>query len=405
MAAVHAGTDVVEHEVRVNAPAEAVFGYFTDPSMLVRWMGTEATLDPRPGGICRVRLNGVAMLGEFTEVDPPRRVAFRWGFETELLAVPPASTLVEVDLVPEPGGTRVHLTHRRLPEDAVEFHRNGWAHYMPRLATAAAGEDPGPDPWESGGRMPVLWHLKVSHYNEKARWALDFKGVPHVRRALMPGRQRAVAEQLCGGSTFPVLELDGRAIGDSTRIIEELERRFPDDPLYPAEGPTRERALELEDFFDEELGPYTRLLVMHHLLPDPDLLLRTFAPDLSAVRRLVGRALFPRVRRQIQRQFEIDELGVAHAYRKVREAGERFQHELRPSGYLVGTAFTVADLTLAAMVAPAVAPEQFPYPQPQRGHPLLEPLRDALEESGVAAWARDIYARHRGVSAEVPILA
>src|SRR5881398_849834 len=83
--------------------------------------------------------------------------------------------------------------------------------------------------------LPVLWHLKVSNYNEKARWALDFKRVPHVRRAAVPGRHAPIAEELTGGRTFPVLVFDDRAIGDSTRIIEALERRFPDPPLYPAD--------------------------------------------------------------------------------------------------------------------------------------------------------------------------
>jgi glutathione S-transferase len=81
--------------------------------------------------------------------------------------------------------------------------------------------------------------------------------------------------------------------------------------------------------------------------------------------------------------------------------GDCFREELEPSGYLVGNDFTVADLTLAALVAPAVAPEQFPYPQPQRNHPLLAELRDALAEAGILEWAREMYARHRGRSAEI----
>src|SRR2546423_402029 len=117
-----------------------------------------------------------------------------------------------------------------------------------------------PTPGESGG-APVLWQLKVSHYNEKARWALDYKRVPHVRRTAEPGRHRLIAQRLTGGRTFPVMVLDGEAIGDSTRIIESLERRCPEPPLYPADPEQRRRALEIEDFFDEELGPYIRLLV------------------------------------------------------------------------------------------------------------------------------------------------
>jgi glutathione S-transferase len=248
---------------------------------------------------------------------------------------------------------------------------------------------------------PILWHLKVSHYNEKARWALDYKQVPHVRRAALPGRHRAIARALTGEDTFPVLVLGDDAIGDSTRIIAALERRHPEHPLYPADPDARRRALEIEDYFDEELGDYLRLLVLHHLLPNPKLLLGTFFPDLPARRVLLARATFPVHRRRVIADFGIDDFSVGFAWGKVAAAGERFREELQPSGYLVGECFTVADLTLAALVSPVVAPEQFPYPQPQRDHLLLAPLRGALSEAGLVDWARDIYARHRGRSAEI----
>src|SRR6266852_2299926 len=99
---------------------------------------------------------------------------------------------------------------------------------------------------------PVLWQFTYSHFNEKARWALDFKRVPHVRRSLLPGGPRAMAFSRRG--TLPVLDLDGQRIADSTRIIAELERRFPDPRLYPADPAERATALGLEDFFDEQAG-------------------------------------------------------------------------------------------------------------------------------------------------------
>jgi glutathione S-transferase len=256
----------------------------------------------------------------------------------------------------------------------------------------------------SAGKLsaaPVLWHLKVSNYNEKARWALDHKRIPHVRRAADPGRHRRLARRLTGGSTFPVLELDGEAIGDSTRIIEALERRHPEPPLYPQDPEARRRALEIEDFFDEELGPHVRLLVVSHMLSSAALTLGAFFPDLRRPRRLAARALFPLARRQFVAALDIDDESVELAWEKVRVAGERFRAELQPSGYLVGDGFTVADLTLAALVAPAVAPEQFPYPQPQRRHALLAELRDALAAEGILEWTLEIYARHRGHSAEI----
>jgi glutathione S-transferase len=251
------------------------------------------------------------------------------------------------------------------------------------------------------GEAPVLWHLKVSHYNEKARWALDYKGIPHVRRAAMPGRHLAIAKRLAGTTTFPVLMIDGEAIGDSTQIIEALERRYPDPPLFPDDPRARRRARELDDFFDEELGPHVRLLWVKSGLASPTVTLGAFFPDLTGGRRTAARAMFPLIRRRFVTTLSIDDAAVDLAWEKVRAAGQRFKKELGPSGYLVGDSFTVADLTAAALVSPAVAPEQFPYPQPQRGHPLFAPLRDALSESGLLQWSREIYARHRGRSAEI----
>ena len=137
------------------------------------------------------------------------------------------------------------------------------------------------------------------------------------------------------------------------------------------------------------------------MLPDGELMQRAFAPDMPAVRRLVGRAMFPLLRPRLVAGFGIDDLSVERSFQKIRAAGERLRAELQPSGYLGGDGFTVADLTLAALVAPAVAPEQFPYPQPQRGHALLAPLREALAEAGILEWTREMYARHRGQSAEI----
>ena len=77
---------------------------------------------------------------------------------------------------------------------------------------------------------PLLWHLPISHFSEKVRWALDSKRVPHRRRIMPPGLHPFGGLLLTGGKqyTMPVLEMDGRRIGDSTAIIAALEERFPE---------------------------------------------------------------------------------------------------------------------------------------------------------------------------------
>src|SRR5438477_4284097 len=165
---------------------------------------------------------------------------------------------------------------------------------------------------------PVLWHLKVSHYNEKVRWALDHKRIPHVRRAAMPGLHRGKARRLGGGRTFPVLVLDGEAFGDSTQIIAALEERHPERPLYPDDPADRRRALALEDHFDEELGPHLRTLAINSMLPSADVTVGAFFPDLAAYRRLASLAMFPLIRRRFVREIGITEDSVELAWRKVR---------------------------------------------------------------------------------------
>jgi uncharacterized protein YndB with AHSA1/START domain len=138
--------EVVAHEVRIDAPPEAVFSFFTDPAKLVEWMGEEATLDPRPGGICRIVFGPGVMCGSFSEVVPHSRLVFTWGWEQRYFEIPPGESRVEVTLTPNAGGTLVQLTHTGLPPTAIGFHTAGWEHYLERLGLAVAGVATGADP-------------------------------------------------------------------------------------------------------------------------------------------------------------------------------------------------------------------------------------------------------------------
>src|SRR3954449_8085124 len=200
---------------------------------------------------------------------------------------------------------------------------------------------------------PLLWHLPISHFSEKVRWALDWKRVPHRRRVMPPGLHPFGGLVLTGGRgfTMPVLAMDGRRIRDSTAIIAALEERFPSRSLYPADPAERTRALELEDWFDENLGPPARQWGFNTLLTEPEAV-RQFAmkqPEWAPV-DVPPAAFAPVAKVFLAVRYSVsDEAGVVEARGKLLAALEKVEAELDGGEFLVGDRLSVADVGGAAL--------------------------------------------------------
>jgi glutathione S-transferase len=247
---------------------------------------------------------------------------------------------------------------------------------------------------------PTLWQIQVSHYSEKVRWALDHKEIDHVRRTPLPGTHIPIALALTRGAslTFPVLQLDGRTIGDSTAIIAALEERFPRPPLYPEVPEERRRALELEDYFDEQLGPHARLLAFHELIQEPDLFAEVAAKQVPAplgkAKPLVGSY----ARALTSLRWGADSVEAAERARTAIVAAlDRLEAELEAGegDYLVGDSFTVADLTAASLFYPVVAPEEGPISADEPRPPAFERFREKLSHRRGFLWVQEMFKRHR----------
>jgi glutathione S-transferase len=249
--------------------------------------------------------------------------------------------------------------------------------------------------------IPLLWHIPLSHYSEKVRWALDYKGIAHRRRALGPDYLIRVW-RATGQGKLPVLWLDGQAIADSTRIIAALEEHYPEPPLYPRDAAMRQRALTLEDNLDETLGPALRAAIMTPLFRhDPEIALRVLTTGMGGKAYRTLRPLlliFPLFYRFRHR---IRESNLAQDRSIVEAALDRIEHERRKRAYLFGEAFTVADLTAAALLSVLLQPLEIQYPI-QVSLPLyLDDYRATIMRHPAAQWAAGIYRVHRGHSAEV----
>jgi len=248
---------------------------------------------------------------------------------------------------------------------------------------------------------PLLWHIPFSHYSEKVRWALDYKGIAHRRRVLGADYLIRVL-RATGQGKLPVLWLDRRAIADSTRIIAALEEHHPEPPLYPRDSSTRRRALALEDDLDDTLGPAIRAAIVTPLFQhDPDIALRVLTTGMGdeASRGLQPWLwIFPSFYRFRHR---ISKSDLARDRAIVAAALDRIEHERQGRAYLVGEAFTVADLTAAALLGALLQPPEIQYPPRVELPWYLKDYRAMLLQHPAAQWAAGIYRLHRGRSAEV----
>ena len=132
----------------------------------------------------------------------------------------------------------------------------------------------------SAGSAPcVLITIPISHYCEKARWALERAGVPYTRAGASQVIHRFAARRAGGGTTVPVLVCGERVLPESAEIVDDADRRAPADRrLYPEDEDAAAEVRELERGFDESLGPHGRRWMYDQIRSGPISSRRTAAP-------------------------------------------------------------------------------------------------------------------------------
>ncbi len=238
-----------------------------------------------------------------------------------------------------------------------------------------------------------LFQFSGSHFNEKARWGLDLKGVPHERISLMPGPHMRTMKKLTGATETPALRDHGEVVPGSTAILEHLERRYPEPALFPRDASERERALAIVHRWDEEVGPAVRLAKFFEVM-EAAYAVGTFCQGQSALARGLYRATFPLVGDLMKSKMGIDADSAAKAREITRGAFDFVAKEPGPEGYLVGDRFTVADLTCAALLMPCVPLAEWGGPKDAPTEKNQAWLARWTDHPG-AEWVREIYRRHR----------
>jgi glutathione S-transferase len=245
---------------------------------------------------------------------------------------------------------------------------------------------------------PLLIDLAFSAWSEKARWALDWKGIAYRRREYLPMIGDRELRRLSGGEEVPVLILeDGRAIADSTRICLHLEEARPEPALLPRDARLRAEAMRWQDWAGEVLSPCARTLVGEALQKDGEAARATVHPKAPAFVRFFAPIAVPIGVSRFCSSYEITPATIERArWRLPLLLGEAEVALGKGRTFLVGESFSIADLALAsalAIVAPP-ADEFLPRPMPAALRRAFT-LEAAAKFPALFAWRDDLYRSHR----------
>ena len=241
--------------------------------------------------------------------------------------------------------------------------------------------------------------IPPSHYCEKARWALDYARIPY-REERHPPLFHLRATKMAGrGRSTPVLVTGDRVLSDSTDILQYLDTHHSDGwRPYPKDPQLRIKAEELEDLFDTRLGPHTRRLAYYHLLQHKHLFLESVLAGVGRTERTLFRVCRPIITGLMRRGMNITAESAERSLDYVRTVFASVD-ELLVDGrtFLTGDLFSAADLTFAALAAPALLPKNYGSRLPSLDDVPTELLAtiDEFRTSAAGAFALRIYRDHR----------
>lgn len=213
----------------------------------------------------------------------------------------------------------------------------------------------------------VLVTIPISHFCEKARWALDRAGVPYRERAHLQVFHRFAVRRAGGGTTAPVLVWDGRVLAESSEILEAASAQAPPAlKLYPDDPRAGEEVRAMERDFDERLGPEGRRWMYYELRGRSDIARDYGCTGIPGWQRRALPFVYPVAVRIIDRVLDVRPETAARAEGAVRATFDEVAERLADDrAYLCGESFTAADLTFAALAAAVLMPPEYGVPLPQ----------------------------------------
>ena len=248
------------------------------------------------------------------------------------------------------------------------------------------------------GSRPVLYVFAISHYCEKARWALDFRGIDYELRSLAPGEHGQIARQLgTEKSSVPYLSIGDKVIQGSADIISWAEA------LPAANGPrlTPERdiddALEIEQRIDDIAGVHVRRFFYSEALVEHPATVRSFfIRDLPWVKKILIFAAWGKIRGLMIKRMDLGRTQGSES-QDILSSELDWLDDLLADGrqHLVGERFSRADLAVASLLSPLVLPAEHPTYSGIQMPPRAGATLQTWDERPSMRWVRQTYSRYR----------
>lgn len=244
--------------------------------------------------------------------------------------------------------------------------------------------------------MITLYQFTVSQFCEKARWALDHKGLVYHTENWLPGVHRRKALKVADSSQLPILRHGTQYIQGAANIINFLDKQYPTRMLTPDNADLKKQAMDWERSFDKSFGIHLRRFYYTHMLQNPTQLRRMitfFGPWYS---KNIYTLMLPSIKNKLIQSMKLNALEAERSRLIINDALNKLDDHLSDHKYIVGEQFTRADLAAASLLAPLCAPVQHPYYQGDiELISDLKELQDKSKQRPFYKWVSDIYRQHR----------
>lgn len=245
---------------------------------------------------------------------------------------------------------------------------------------------------------PTLYIFAISHYCEKARWALDYLGIEYALRYVAPGEHMTIAKQLgCPGSSVPYLEIKKRVIQGSADIITWAESTRSSNGKRLTPGTGINEAAAIEKRIDDIAGVHVRRFYYSEALVEhPSTVRPIFIRGLPLLKKLPILLGWGKIRAIMKKRMDLGKEQGEESQR-VTDAELTWIDDLLADGraYLVGDRFSRADIAVASLLSPLVLPKEHPTYSSLAHPPRLAATVAAWDERPSLRWVRDVYAKHR----------